>query len=144
MEHSMHFDRQRERGFSLIELMIVIVILGLLASLVAPRLMGKLQKAEHQTAKTQVEMLVTALDAYRLDVGHYPTQQEGGLNALMENPGNERWAGPYLRKGVPLDPWRNPYQYRSPGEHGDVDVYSYGADNQAGGSGDAQDVVSWE
>ncbi|MEJ2033124.1 MAG: type II secretion system major pseudopilin GspG [Deltaproteobacteria bacterium] len=140
----MHFDRQRERGFSLIELMIVIVILGLLASIVAPRLMGKLEKAENQTAKTQVEMMMTALDAYRLDMGHYPTSQEGGLEALVQNPGSDLWAGPYLKKGVPLDPWHNPYQYRNPGEHGDVDVFSYGADNQPGGSGKAQDVVSWE
>ncbi|MDA8163805.1 MAG: type II secretion system major pseudopilin GspG [Desulfobacteraceae bacterium] len=142
----MHSDRQRERqrGFSLIELMIVIVILGLLASLVAPRLMGKLQKAENQTAKTQVEMLMTALDSYRLDMGHYPTDQEGGLEALVQNPGGDRWAGPYLKKGLPLDPWHNAYHYKCPGEHGDVDVFSYGADNQPGGTGDAADVVSWE
>lgn len=140
----MQFARQGERGFSLIELMIVIVILGLLASIVAPRLMGKLEKAEHQTAKTQIEMLMTALDSYRLDMGHYPTQQEGGLEALVHNPGSDHWAGPYLKKGVPLDPWHDPYHYRNPGEHGDVDVFSYGADNQPGGTGNARDEVSWK
>ena len=135
---------QNERGFSLIELLIVMVILGLLASLVAPRLIGKLGKAEQQTAKTQIEMLMTALDAYRLDMGHYPTQQEGGLEALVNNPGSDKWAGPYLKKGVPLDPWDRAYEYRHPGEHGEVDLYSYGADNQPGGNDENQDVTSWE
>jgi general secretion pathway protein G len=136
--------RGREKGFSLIELLIVMVILGLLASLVGPRMFGQLGSAKQNTARTQVEMILTALDAYRLDMGRYPSQQEGGLEGLANNPGNENWAGPYLRRGVPLDPWGNPYHYRNPGEHGEVDVFSHGADNLPGGSGEDQDVVSWE
>jgi len=125
------------------ELLIVMVILGLIASLVGPKLFGKLGKAQHKAAKTQIEMLMTALDAFRLDVGRYPTQQEG-LTALFANPGAEKWDGPYLKKAVPDDPWGNPYQYRIPGEHGEVDIFSYGQDNQPGGEKENADVSSWE
>ncbi len=130
------------RGFSLIELLIVMIILGLIASLVGPKLFGKLGMAKNKTAKTQIEMLMTALDGYRLDVGRYPSQGEG-LQALVTNPGNNNWAGPYLRKDVPDDPWGNPYQYQNPGEHGEIDVFSYGLDGRAGGEGEDADVVSW-
>jgi general secretion pathway protein G len=136
--------RKKQNGFSLIELLIVMVILGLLASLVGPRMFGKLGSAKQNTARTQIEMMMTALDAYRLDMGKYPSQQEGGLEALATNPGSEKWGGPYLRKGVPLDPWGNAYQYRIPGEHGEVDLFSHGADNLPGGSNEDRDVVSWE
>jgi general secretion pathway protein G len=135
---------KNQKGFSLIELLIVMVILGLLASLVGPRMFGKLGSAKQNTAKTQVEMLMTALDAYRLDMGQYPSQQDGGFEALVKNPGNEKWGGPYLAKGVPLDPWGNSYNYRFPGEHGEIDVFSLGADNLPGGSKEDRDVVSWE
>ena len=127
---------KKQRGFSLMELLIVMVILGLIASLVGPKLFGKLGKAQQKTAKTQIEMLMSAMDAFRLDVGRYPTQQEG-LPALVTNPGTgpglDKWDGPYLKKAVPQDPWGNPYLYRNPGEHGEVDIYSYGKDNQPGG-----------
>jgi len=135
--------RRGQRGFSLIELMIVMVILGLIASLVGPRLFGKLGKAKQKTAKTQIEMIMASLDAYRLDVGSYPTEQEG-LGALMRNPGIDTWDGPYLKKEVPADPWGEPYVYRNPGEHGEVDVFSYGADKKMGGDKEDADIGSWE
>ncbi|NTV12741.1 MAG: type II secretion system major pseudopilin GspG [Desulfobulbaceae bacterium] len=135
---------RNERGFSLIEIMIVMVIIGLLASLVGPKLFGKLGQAKQKTAKAQIEMLMAAMDAYRLDVGHYPTQQEG-LNALSTNPGSPEWAGPYLAKGqVPQDPWNHPYILQVPGQHGDVDISSLGADNKSGGTGEDTDVNSWD
>ena len=130
------------KGFSLIELLIVMIILGLLASLVGPKMFGKLGMAKQKTAKTQIEMLMTALDAYRLDMGVYPSSQDG-LEALVVNPGDDKWDGPYLAKGVPLDPWGNPYNYANPGTHGEVDIYSYGLDNQPGGEGENSDVGSW-
>lgn len=132
-----------ESGFSLIELLIVMVILGLLASLVGPKMFGKLGMAKQKTAKTQIEMLMTALDAYRLDVGHYPSQQDG-LQALVRGNAGDGWAGPYLAKDVPLDPWKNSYSYQNPGEHGEIDIFSLGSDNQAGGEGEKADVGSWE
>ena len=131
-----------QRGFSLMELLIVMVILGLLASLVGPKLFGKLGTAQQKTAKTQIEMLMAALDAYRLDVGKYPSQQEG-LESLFKNPGTEKWDGPYLKKTVPNDPWGQPYSYKNPGEHGEVDIDSYGQDNQPGGEKENADVGSW-
>ncbi len=130
------------KGFSLMEIMIVMIIIGLLASLVGPKIFGQLGKAKQKTAKTQIEMLMTALDAYRLDVGDYPSQQEG-LEALMSNPGIDGWAGPYLRKDVPNDPWNRAYQYQNPGEHGEVDIFSYGKDNAPGGDKENTDVGSW-
>lgn len=137
--------RRRPRGFTLIELLVVLVILGLLAALVGPRVMKHLGESKTKTAKLQVEDLSAALDMYRLDVGHYPTQDEG-LDALVEQPaGVETWNGPYLRKKlVPKDPWGQPYHYRVPGQHGDFDVYSLGADQQEGGTGENSDVVSWQ
>ncbi|MGV1100709.1 type II secretion system major pseudopilin GspG [Thiovibrio sp. JS02] len=135
--------QKKQGGFSLMELLIVMVILGLIASLVGPKLFGKLGKAQQKAAKTQIEMLMTALDAFRLDVGRYPNQQEG-LAALVTNPGIEKWEGPYLKKAVPNDPWGNPYSYRIPGEHGELDIYTYGQDNQPGGEKENADVGSWE
>ena len=134
--------KSRQMGFSLIELLIVMVILGLLASLVGPKMFGKLGTAKQKTAKTQIEMLMAALDAYRLDIGQYPTQPEG-LNALFNNPGTDKWDGPYLKKSLPNDPWGNPYHYQNPGEHGEIDIYSYGLDNQPGGEKENADVESW-
>ena len=146
----MEKDRKRERsrlknqkGFSLMELMIVMVILGLLASLVGPAMFKKLGTAKQKTAKTQIEMLMAALDSYRLDIGRYPSAQEG-LEALVINPGEDKWDGPYLQKGLPKDPWDNEYMYQNPGEHGEVDVYSYGADLREGGEKEDADVGSWE
>jgi len=132
--------RRDQRGFSLIELLIVMVILGLLASLVGPKMFGKLGMAKQKTAKTQIEMLMTALDSYRLDVGKYPAT----LDALVTNPGTDKWQGPYLAKGLPKDPWDNDYIYQNPGEHGEIDVLSYGADGSPGGDGEDADVGSWQ
>ena len=134
---------RNKRGFTLIELLVVMVILGLLAALVGPRLFGHVGAANQKAAKTQIEMLGQALDAFRLDVGRYPATSEG-LNALSTNPGVEGWNGPYLKKGLPNDPWKKPYQYQSPGDHGDYDLVSYGADGAPGGEGESKDVTSWE
>ncbi len=120
------------------------VIIGLLAALVAPRFIRQEEKAKIKAAKAQIELLGTALDTFRLDVGRYPTTQEG-LEALRTQPGGvEKWDGPYLKKEVPLDPWGKPYAYLSPGEHGPYDILSYGADGVPGGEGDNRDVTSWE
>lgn len=134
----------RVAGFTLIELLVVLVILGMLAGLVGPAVMKHLDSSKTRTAKLQVEELSAALDAYKLDVGRYPSTEEG-LRSLVERPASVSfWNGPYLRKAfVPLDPWGQEYHFRSPGEHGSVDVFSFGADNAEGGTGENQDVVSW-
>lgn len=130
------------RGFTLIELLVVVVILGLLAALVGPRLFGRVGRSKQAAAQVQIELFGTALDQFRLDIGRYPTTAEG-LEALIQNPNLPGWEGPYLKKGVPVDPWGNPYQYQSPGQHGEYDLWSYGADGAPGGEGENQDVVSW-
>ena len=133
-----------ESGFTLIELLVVLVILGLLAGLVGPQVMKYLGGANTSTAKLQIEQFGSALDAFRLEVGRYPTSAEG-LSALIAQPsGLSRWNGPYLKKSViPKDPWGRDYLYRSPGQNGAYDLYSLGADNAEGGEGENQDVVSW-
>ena len=137
------FHRKGRRGFTLIELLVVMAIIALLAALVGPRLFPKLGKGKQSAAKAQIELLGQALDQFRLDVGRYPTTQEG-LNALSANPGVDKWEGPYLKKGLPADPWDRPYQYQSPGTHGEYDLQSYGRDGQPGGDGEDKDVTSWE
>lgn len=130
-------------GFTLLELLVVMVIIGLLAGYVGPKYFEQIGKSETKTAKAQIDALGKALDQYRLDVGQYPTTEQS-LAALNQNPDNQaRWEGPYLKKSVPNDPWNRPYLYKSPGEHGDYDLYSYGKDGQQGGEKDAQDVVNW-
>jgi general secretion pathway protein G len=132
------------KGFTLIELLVVMIIIGLLAALVGPRFIRQEEKAKVKAAKAQIELLSTALDTFRLDVGRYPTSQEG-LEALRTQPGGvERWDGPYLKKEVPTDPWGKPYVYKSPGDHNPFDILSYGADGTAGGDGDNRDITSWE
>ena len=136
--------RNARSGFTLIEIMVVMMIIGLLAALVGPNLIGSAGKAEVQTAHIQVENLGAALDTFRLDVGRYPTTQEG-LAALRQRPfGVDRWDGPYLKKDVPKDPWDRPYAYRSPGEGGrPYDIVSLGADGSPGGDSDNRDITSW-
>lgn len=137
-------ERKHERGFTLIELLIVMIILGLIASLVAPKMFSRVSSAKTGTARTQIELFGSALDAYRLDNGMYPTSAQG-LDALREQvQGVDTWRGPYLPKPVPLDPWNRPYLYKSPGDHGDYDLYSYGMDGQPGGEGEDEDIFSWE
>jgi general secretion pathway protein G len=131
------------RGFTLLELLVVLVILGLLAGIVAPRFFGQVGKSEIKVATAQIRSLEDALDQYRLDVGRYPTAEQG-LAALNAQPAGEaRWRGPYLKKAVPQDPWGNAYQYRNPGEHGEFDLFSFGKDGQPGGTGDAADIANW-
>jgi general secretion pathway protein G len=137
--------RRRDSGFTLLELLVVLAILGLLAAIIAPQVLGFLGKGKTQTARVQIHYIMTALDFYKLDVGHYPTQAEG-LNALVTAPANETgWNGPYLKGNTGLkDPWGEPYLYKIPGQHGEIDVYSLGSDKAEGGTGEAQDVGSWQ
>ena len=135
---------KKSAGFTLIELLIVMVIISLLAAFVAPRFFGQEKKAKQRGAKGQIALLESAVDTYRLDIGRYPTTQQG-LEALREKPdGVDKWDGPYLRKELPLDPWGNPYVYESPSEHGDFAILSYGADGKPGGEGMDMDIVSWK
>jgi general secretion pathway protein G len=141
-------DATRRGGFTLIEIMVVITVIAILATLVAPNVFRHVGTAMDATARAQIEMLGAALDAYRLDNGRYPTTQQG-LEALVSTPGSDprprNWRGPYLRKELPLDPWDNAYVYRSPGEinQNGFDLMSYGADGRPGGEGDDADITSW-
>jgi general secretion pathway protein G len=136
-------SRVRSGGFTLLELLVVMVIIGLLAGYVGPKYFSQVGKSEIKTAKAQMNAFEKALDQYRLDTGHYPTTEQG-LNALMANPGGEaKWQGPYLAKALPADPWGSPYQYRKPGEHGEFDLFSFGKDGQPGGTGEAADITNW-
>lgn len=138
------YSRVRAGGFTLIELLVVVVIIGLLAGLVAPRYFGQVGKSNVNIARAQIDSLGKALDQYRLDIGAYPTSDQG-LQALVVKPdGVDRWQGPYLAKQVPPDPWGRPYRYKAPGDHGDYDLFSYGADGQPGGTGENQDETSWD
>lgn len=131
------------RGFTLLELLVVLVIIGLLAGYVGPRYFGQIGKSEAKAAKAQIDALEKALDQYRLDIGRYPST-EAGLAVLMSRPANEpKWSGPYLKKAVPLDPWGRAYIYKSPGEHGEYDLLSLGKDGRPGGAGSDADITSW-
>ena len=135
---------RKEGGFTFFEILVVVTIIGLLAALVGPRLWRRISGAKQTAAKAQIELFGTALDAFRLDTGRYPTTEEG-LKALREVPsGASGWQGPYLPKEIPNDPWNRPYIYRCPGDHGEYDIISYGADGVEGGDGENQDVVSWK
>jgi general secretion pathway protein G len=130
-------------GFTLLELLVVIVIIGLLAGLVAPRYFEQVSKSNSQIARAQIDLFEKSLDQFRLDVGFYPTT-EMGLMALVVRPVNlEKWRGPYLRKEIPPDPWGGAYLYKSPGDHDDYDITSLGSDHQPGGIGEAADTNSW-
>ncbi len=127
--------------FSLVEIMVVVLIIGMIMGLVGPSIIGQLKKAQRNNAKSQIELLVNAVEAYYLDITDYPQK----LEDLVSNPGNEKWDGPYLtKKEVPVDPWGNEYQYDCPGQNGDFDIVSYGADGSPGGSGKDADINSWE
>lgn len=132
-------------GFTLIELLIVMVILGLLAAFIVPKLIGRVGESKQKAAKVQMELLSTALEVYKLDTGKYPSQ-DAGLNALIAKPDDvNNWKGPYLKKDkVPKDPWGIDFIYKHPGEHGDYDIVSYGADENEGGTDESADIVSWE
>ncbi len=143
MNLHIHKELNNKKGFTLVELLVVMVIIGLLAALVGPRLFPKLGKGKQAAAKAQIELLGQALDQYRLDTGSYPSTEQG-LNALVTNPGVEKWEGPYLKKGLPVDPWGKPYIYQHPGSNGEYDMLSYGRDGKPGGDGEDKDVASWE
>jgi general secretion pathway protein G len=135
--------RTPQNGFTLLELLVVMVIIGLLAGFVAPRYFGQIGKSEVKIARAQIDALEKALDQYRLDTGHYPSTEQG-LASLVTRPNDEaKWAGPYLRKAVPADPWGRPYAYRFPGERADFELVSLGRDGQPGGTGEDQDIVNW-
>lgn len=134
---------RQSHGFTLLELLVVMVIIGLLASYVGPKFFAQIGASEVKTALAQMDAIEKALDQFRIDVGRYPTTEQG-LGALIERPsGFGRWNGPYLKKEVPPDPWGNPYVYKAPGEHGDFDLLSLGRDGQPGGSGEAADLTNW-
>lgn len=145
MKQAERIRRRAMSGFTLIELLVVLAIIGLLAGLVGPQVIKHLGESKTKTAKLQIEELISALDMYKLDVGRYPSTDEG-LMALIEQPSSAKiWNGPYLRKNkVPSDPWNNPYHYVAPGQHGKFDVFSLGDDGAEGGTGEDSDVVSWE
>lgn len=135
--------RANQRGFTLLELLVVMVIIGLLAGIVAPQYFAQIGKSNAKVARAQIESFGQALDQYRLDVGQYPTSEQG-LVALRQAPQQVvRWQGPYLKRDVPDDPWGRAYLYRRPGQHGEYDLLSLGADGQPGGDGEAADVTSW-
>jgi len=144
MQHKQLTRTNKQRGFTLIELLVVLVILGLLAGLVGPQVLRYTGSAKSDTAKLQIEELGAGLDLYHLEVGRYPTTDEG-LKALVERPtGLNKWNGPYLKKkNIPTDPWGNDYHYKYPGEQGLYDLYSLGNDNMDGGEGNDADIVSW-
>jgi general secretion pathway protein G len=143
MHKKTHSRLKYTSGFTLLELLVVMVIIGMLAGFVAPKFFAQIGKSETKTARAQIDALEKALDQYRLDLGHYPSSEQG-LSALTERPAGEaKWSGPYLKKGVPLDPWAHPYLYKFPGEHSEFDLYSHAKDGQPGGTGEAEDIVNW-
>jgi general secretion pathway protein G len=146
MEHTHGSIRRsrRARGFTLLELLVVMVIIGLLVGYVGPKYFAQIGKSEVKAARAQINALGKALDQFRLDTGHYPSAEEG-LASLVERPANEpRWDGPYLTKAVPPDPWGNSYVFTIPGEHGEYDLLSYGKDGKPGGEGEDADIGNWQ
>lgn len=137
-------DLRHQDGFTLLELLVVMVIIGLLAGYVAPQYFGVVAKSEVKVAKNQIDSFHKALTAYRLDVGALPESAVGLAALVQAPPGQKKWAGPYLAKAVPLDPWGNPYVYVKPGQHGEYDILSYGKDGRPGGTGNDADIGSWQ
>ena len=134
----------RSSGFTLLELLVVMVIIGLLAGFVAPRYFAQVGKSQVKTARAQIDALGKALEAYRIDVGHLPTSEQGLAALQAQPPGEQNWQGPYLMKEVPLDPWGAPYVYASPGTHNnDYDLMSFGKDGRQGGTGENADLGNW-
>ena len=131
------------RGFTLLELLVVMVIIGLLAAYVGPKYFSQIGKSEVKTTRAQIVGFEKALQQFRLDVGRYPTTEQGLQGLLTAPPGTPKWDGPYLEKTVPLDPWGRPYVYLSPGEHGDIDISSTGRDGRPGGEGLDADITNW-
>ncbi len=133
----------RCNGFTLLELLVVMVIIGLLAGYVGPRYFAQIGKSEVKTARAQIDAFEKAMDQYRIDVGHYPSAEQG-LDALFVRPENEtKWQGPYLKKKPPADPWGNKYLYKAPGEHGEFDLSSFGRDGKLGGADEDADINNW-
>ena len=141
MKNNSPRQRNREKGFTFIEIMIVVFIIALLAGLVGPRMFGKVGKAKQKAVQAQISLLSTAIDTFRLDMGRFPKE----LNELTVKVDDKKWEGPYLPKRVPKDPWGNSYEYRCPGEEGrDYDIISYGLDGTSGGEGENADIASWK
>lgn len=140
----MHGRNEWSKGFTLTELLIVLVIIGLLAALVGPVLYQRINPAKQSVARAQIESFMTALDSYFLDVGKFPSQQQGLAALRMRQEGESRWSGPYLKKEIPSDTWGNPFVYRTPGRNGGYEISSYGADGKEGGEHDNADINSWE
>ena len=138
-------NNRKQFGFTLLELLVVLGIIAMLAGIVGPQVMKHMGESKTKAAKVQIEDLSATLDMYKLDAGSYPTTDQG-LQALVEAPANvKHWNGPYLSKSkIPLDPWQHDYHYVFPGDHGKFDIFSYGSDDKEGGTGEDQDVVSWE
>jgi general secretion pathway protein G len=130
-------------GFTLLELLVVMVIIGLLAGYVGPRYFAQVGKSEIKAARAQIDSLDKALEQYRLDTGHFPSTEQGLAALVIRQASESKWDGPYLKKDVPPDPWGNPYVYKTPGEHGDFDLLSYGKDGQSGGTAEAADITNW-
>jgi general secretion pathway protein G len=136
-------SRLANSGFNLLELLVVMVIIGLLVSYVGPRYFSQVGKSEIKATRAQLDGFEKALEQYRIDTGRFPST-EAGLAALFVKPANEpKWSGPYLKKVPPADPWGNPFQYKSPGEHGEFDLFSFGKDGRAGGSAEDADITNW-
>ena len=135
--------RARQSGLTLIEILVVLAIITMLAGLVGPTVLNQLGGAKTKTARVQIKDLEQAMEMYKLDVGRYPSSSDG-LNALVAKPGNaDGWNGPYLKSGVPLDPWKNDYQYANPGTRAEIDIFSLGQDGSQGGDGEDSDVGNW-
>lgn len=142
--HILRKQHHNEKGFSLLELMAVMVILGLISAFAVPNIYKKISKGKQQAAKTQISIIESSLESYRMDTGDFPSETQG-LDALRSDPGVDSWDGPYLKKKIPLDPWKNAYQYNNPSQHdNEIDVFSLGKDHQEGGDKENMDIVSWE